>query len=183
MTCVVGYAEQGKIYVGADSAYGRPNEILPRQDAKVFVNGSYIIGGSGCSRTNQILAHIFKPPKPPTRDIHAFMVQDFVEALRKTFKEAGVAGKDKDREEGGEAELVIGVRGKLFTLYRDYQVGVPADSFAACGAGLAYALGAMAALRATRMSPEKRVRIALAAAERYSPWVRRPFIVVSLPGR
>ena len=90
----------------------------------------------------------------------------------------GWARKEEDREVGGT--FLVGVRGRLFAVYDDYQVASAADGFAAVGCGDQVALGALYATAGTGMRPRARVRTALAAAERFSGGVRGPFVVEKL---
>ena len=90
----------------------------------------------------------------------------------------GWARKENEREEGGT--FLVGVRGELFTIMEDYQVGQSADGFDAVGSGTDLALGALYATREGPFRPRQRVRMALAAAERFNAGVRGPFLVKSL---
>jgi ATP-dependent protease HslVU (ClpYQ) peptidase subunit len=102
------------------------------------------------------------------------MATRFIDALRECLKTGGWAAKANDREEGGT--FLVGVHGRLFAVYDDYQVGKAADGFAAVGCGDQIALGALYATAGTGLSPRKRVKTALAAAERFSAGVRGPFV-------
>ena len=73
----------------------------------------------------------------------------------------------------------MGTHGRLFFVSADYQVGEPADPYAAVGCGDGYALGALHATEGGRMAPQRRLDAALAAAERFSNGVRGPFAHVS----
>ena len=106
------------------------------------------------------------------------VVLAFIDSVRDCLKKGGWAKKNSDREEGGR--FLVGVRGVLYTVYEDYQVGRAADGFAAVGSGEEPALGALFATQDIGLGPRRRVRIALAAAERFSAGVRAPFVVKSL---
>ena len=101
----------------------------------------------------------------------------FIDAVRDCLKTGGWAKKDDEREEGGT--FLVGVKGRLFTVEDDYQVGASADGYAAVGCGSEIALGALFATARTRMSPERRLTVALEAAERFSAGVRGPFLCLS----
>ncbi len=106
------------------------------------------------------------------------MVTTFIDAVRACLKHGGWARKDSEREEGGT--FLVGVRGQLFAVYDDYQVGKAADGFAAVGSGSQIALGALYATAGTGMKPKKRVEVALHAAERFSAGVRGPFVCMAI---
>jgi ATP-dependent protease HslVU (ClpYQ) peptidase subunit len=172
MTAVVGLIEGGKVYIGADSAGVSGLNLTVRADAKVFRRKRYLFGFTTSFRMGQLIRYSLVLPKP-TGNLDAFMSTTFVDALRDCLKSGGWAAKDNDREEGGT--FLVGVRGRLYAVYGDYQVGKAADGFAAVGCGDQVALGALFATADAGLSPRRRVLGALAAAERFSAGVRGPF--------
>jgi len=96
------------------------------------------------------------------------------------LKAGGWAKKDNDREESGT--FLVGVHGRLFTVEEDYPVVASTDGYAAVGCGSELALGALYATAGISLSPERRVMLALQAAERFSAGVRGPFLL-PVPGR
>ena len=172
MTCIVGMTEKGKVYLGGDSAGVGGYSLTVRADRKVFRNGDFVMGFTTSFRMGQLLAHALKPPKRfPDSDVYAFMVTDFINAVRDCLKSGGYAEKHNDAEQGGT--FLVGYEGRLFTVYGDYQVAEHVDGFAAVGCGHEIALGAMFASKS--LKPTERVRVALEAAERFSAGVRGPF--------
>lgn len=165
------------VIIGGDSAGVGGWEVTIRRDPKVFVVGEYAIGFTSSFRMGQILQHEFAPPKPPAKqaDLMRHMVVDFVGAVRGCLKSGGFATKEKEAESGGT--FIVGVRGRLFEIASDYQVGEPVDPYASVGCGFAYALGAMAA---SSGDPVARVRKALTIAARFSTGVRGPFRIVEV---
>jgi ATP-dependent protease HslVU (ClpYQ) peptidase subunit len=124
----------------------------------------------------QLIHHALTPPKPKG-PLDRFMSTTFIDAIRTCLKDGGWARRENDREEGGT--FLVGVRGDIFVVYEDYQVGQAADGFAAVGCGDQVALGALYATAGSELTPRKRVMLALAAAERFSTGVRRPFVCLS----
>ena len=177
MTCIAGLVHDGAVYLAGDSAGCSGWDLTVRADPKVFVSGSYVMGFTTSFRMGQLLRYAFTPPEPETADLHRFMCTSFADALRQCLKDGGWAKKDKDQEEGGT--FVVGTHGRLFFFASDYQVGEPADSYAAVGCGAGYALGALHATEGRGAAPRKRLDAALAAAERFSNGVRGPFAHVS----
>lgn len=179
MTCIVGVAEGGKVWIGGDSAgvdgrYG----LTVRADRKVFRNGPMIMGFTSSFRMGQLLAHALKVPRRhPDDGIYGWMVTEFIDAVRSTLKSGGYAEHHDGAERGGE--FLVGYEGRLFTVNADYQVGENADGYAACGCGDMIALGALHAL-GPAVAPEERVRRALEATERFSGGVRGPFHIESI---
>ena len=177
MTCIAGVVARGRVYVGADSAGSAGVQLVVRKDAKVFRNGPFVLGFTSSFRMGQVLEHAFTPPPLPARRgaLQRYMVVDFVDALRAALKSAGWARQESGQETGGT--FLVGVRGRLFRVEGDYQVGEARDGFDAVGCGADIARGALFAAR--HLKPESRVRLALRAAERCNTDVRGPFRVVS----
>ena len=175
MTAVVGLVHGGSVYIGGDSAGVAGMSLTVRADTKVFRRKRYLFGFTTSFRMGQLIRYSLKLPKPAA-DLDAFMSTKFVDALRDCLKSGGWAAKDNEREEGGT--FLVGVRGRLYTVYSDYQVAKAADGFAAVGCGDEIALGALFATAGVR--PRRRVLGALAAAERFSAGVRGPFVCLKL---
>jgi ATP-dependent protease HslVU (ClpYQ) peptidase subunit len=174
MTAIVGLVHDSKVYIGGDSAGVSGFSINIRRDPKVFRNGPYVLGFTSSFRMGQLLHHAFVPPEP-SGDLDKFMVTTWVDALRDCLKTGGWATKENEQESGGT--FLVGINGRLFEVASDYQVGEPADGFAAIGCGYDLALGAMYAT--IGQAPKRRIRTALEAAERYSAGVQGPFTIVS----
>lgn len=177
MTAIVGLVHEGTVYIGGDSAGVSGYSMTVRADAKVFTVGPYLLGFTTSFRMGQLIRYALDPPTPDGSDLDRFMSTTFVDAVRACLKAGGWAKKDNDREEGGT--FLVGVAGRLFTIEDDYQVGASADGYAAVGCGSEIALGALFATARTRMAPERRIVVALQAAERFSAGVRGPFICLS----
>lgn len=177
MTCIVGLVEKGKVYIGGDSAGVSGYALQIRADRKVFRNGDFIMGFTSSFRMGQLLAHSLKPPRRhATDDVYAYMVTDFVNAVRECLKAGGYAEKHNEAERAGT--FLVGYAGRLFSVHGDYQVGETVHGFDACGCGEQIALGALAVSH--NQKPERRIRDALNAAEQFSAGVRAPFHIESL---
>ena len=178
MTAIVGITDGRTVVIAGDSAGVGGCVTQPRLDAKVFTNGPYVIGYTSSFRMGQILRYAVKAPIPPEGEdgLHAFMCTSFINSVREGLKEGGWASKNNDQEEGGS--FLVGVRGRLFEIEGDYQVGELADGYAAVGYGAEIALGALHATRDAGMTMEARVITALEAAAHFSMGVRPPFTVI-----
>lgn len=175
MTAIVGLVHDGTVHIGGDSAGVGGYSLTVRADAKVFTNGPYVMGFTTSFRMGQLLRHALKAPEPDG-DLEAFMATAFVDAVRTCLKDGGWAKKDNEREEGGI--FLVGAHGRLFCVHSDYQVAEAADGYAAIGCGEDIALGALYATARSRVAPQKRIKLALEAAERFSAGVRGPFAYV-----
>nr|MDT0660142.1 hypothetical protein [Micromonospora sp. DSM 115978] len=179
MTAIVGLVSDGSVYIGGDSAGSDGYSLTVRADGKVFRNGRYLFGFTTSYRMGQLIRYGLTPPKPkPRKDLERFMSTTFIDSLRDCLKSGGWAKKENDREEGGT--FLVGVSGRLFTIYSDYQVAEAADGYAAVGCGDDLALGALYATAGLPIRPKRRVKVALRAAERFSTGVRGPFTCLAL---
>ena len=181
MTCIVGLVRKGRVYLGGDSAGVSGLDIVARKDTKVFFNGEFIMGFTSSFRMGQVLQYDFKPPEIGDHDddLMAFMVRKFIPAVRESFKEAGYVRVDSQRESGGC--FLVGVRGRLFQIDSDFQVGENLMGYAAVGCGEAYALGSLFTTGSDKtLKPEWRLQKALEAAANFSGGVCEPFNFVEV---
>jgi hypothetical protein len=182
MTCIVGIETPDGVVMGGDSAgvYEKTYALNIRADTKVFKRRSddveWIFGFTSSFRMGQLLHYSVKLPKPPSTAaaLNRFMVTTFIDAIRKNFKEGGFMEKEKEAESGGT--FLVGVRGRLFEIEDDFQVGYVHDDFMAVGCGARTAEGSLYATRG--MDPIRRARLALEAAEHFSAGVRHPFKIL-----
>lgn len=182
MTCIVGLVDNGHVYIGADSAGVEPGSMSlnTRADSKIIRNGEFLMGFTSSFRMGQLLAYVLKPPSvPPTGDTMAFMVAEFVEAVRTCLKDGGYAKKKDEEESGGQ--FLVAVRGRLFCVHGDYQVEETTCGYAACGCGDQIARGSLYT-SVGQYTPEVRLKLALKAAAEHSAGVHPPFHVERLAG-
>lgn len=177
MTCIIGYEHNGVVWIGGDSA-GTASDMTQRvrKDKKVFIRDEFIFGFCGSFRMGDLLKHTFVLPSPQKGgDDVAYMVNDFVDALRQCF--------DAENKKSGDEKIVpyilVGYRGKLFNIQGDYQVAQTEDGYDAVGSGADIALGAMHASQSIK-NVKKRIESALAASAKNNAAVRPPFHVLSL---
>ena len=180
MTCIVGILEEnGDIYMGGDSAGSDGNSLSIRADEKVFINEDYIMGFTGSFRMGQLLRYSFKPPKfYGDTDLYSFMVNEFINEVRKCLKKGGFAEKKDEVEKGGL--FLVGYKSKLFVVERDYQVGEMIDNFISIGSGSNVALGSLYSTKDLNIKSEDRINLALKSAEHFTVYVRKPFKIIQL---
>lgn len=172
MTCIVGIVDDGKVMLGGDSAGVAYMDLTSRADAKVFANGDFVFGFTSSFRMGQLLRYALAPPKRhPDKDVMAFMVGEFVDAVRACLKAGGFSKKDSEVETGGN--FLVGYAGRLFNIGIDYQVAEAMCGYDACGCGDNIALGSL--YTSAGMPAAERLKQALAAAEQHSAGVRGPF--------
>ncbi len=181
MTCIVGLIDGEDVYLGGDSAVTVGNEITPQRQPKVFRNGEFLLGSSGSARIKQLLCYSFTPPKRPfAKDLESYMATDFLNALRRCFKDAGLARKISE-EESYYGSVLIAYRGRLFHLGSNYSMHEAHYGYDAIGNGSEIAKGALYATRS--LPPRERITLALEAAAEHVHYVRPPFTIEVLKGR
>jgi len=184
MTCIVGLVENGTIYMGADSAGVEFDSlaIVCRADEKIFIHdsGDFIMGFCGSFRVGQLLRYALNPPDQGARkEDMAYMVTDFVDAVRQIQREKGAITKENELEEINSS-FIVGYNGSIYVIESDFQVGRPIENYASVGCGSQIAFGAMYATKNALMPPKERIELALSAAEQYCAGVRAPFHILSL---
>lgn len=179
MTCVVGIEHEGAVYIGADSAGVDSYDISIRDDEKVFMNEDFIMGFSGSFRIGQLLRYALVPPEQSfKKDDMAYLVTDFIDAVRNMQREKGALKKENE-EESHDSAFLLGYHGRLYIIDEDFQVIRPNECYTAVGAGAAVALGALYASDHIE-DPRRRIVLALEASAMYCAAVRSPFTVLKL---
>lgn len=175
MTCIVGIEHEGHVIIGADSAGVAGHQISARADTKVFRNAEYVMGFTSSFRMGQLLRYSLVPPLPHDWDIDRFMSTDFVNAVRDCLRDGGYARNDSGNESGGT--FLVGIRGQLYRIDSDFQIGRTLDRYDAAGCGEDFALGSLHT--SAGLDPDERVERALEAAAHHSSGVCPPFHLVT----
>ena len=188
MTCIAGIVSgDGFIYMGGDSlTSGSPATI--RKEPKVFVRkdqagNEWIMGTSGSANLHDIVRFVMPLPvkkAPRGKKLHAFIVCEFVPLLKNTVAKAGLLQK-KDGADKLDGSVLVGVNGKIFYVGNNFCITEERENFVAIGSGGESAAGSL--FRASKdgfKDPEKEIRNALGAAERFASTVRGPFHVLKI---
>lgn len=179
MTAIAGIAEDGTVWIGGDSAGVGGLSMQTRSDPKVFKTGEFVIGYTTSFRMGQILRYHLEPPKPYEGDVGmAYMVTRFVPSVKSVLKDHGFQTTKDGQDAGGT--FLVGYRGNLYLIERDYQVGQIRQTYHACGCGSDLILGSLFTTDMFELRPHERIQIALSAAVEFSAGVRGPFCVVSV---
>jgi len=180
MTCIVGIVDEknNKVIIGGDSAASAGSGIQIRKDVKVFKNKNFVIGCTSSFRMIQLLQFSFVPPDVVEKDIFEYMCTDFINAVRKCFKNGGFLQKYTDGDEKG-GTFLVGYKNRLFKIDHDFQVAENLNGMDACGCGEEFALGALLALKNLNSSKDGKILRALEVAELLSSGVAGPFVIES----
>jgi 20S proteasome alpha/beta subunit len=179
MTAICGFADKTGVYLGGDNLGVAGLSITLRSDHKVFhVGQSFIIGFTSSYRMGGILKYKFDPPQQLTSQLDdlQYMSTSFIDSVRACFSANGFG--DGNNNTGGS--FLVGYKGVLYSVDSDFQVGIPSACYDSVGCGSDLVLGAMFATEKMNMAPEKRITLALSAAEKFSGGVGGPFTIVSL---
>lgn len=135
MTCIIGYIDENGVGHMAGDTAGTAVSQHYRSDnvhAKVFQNGSMLIGYTSSFRMGQILEHVFvQPDHPEGMSDYQYMITKVVPAIRNTFVTESFMGKE---EKHGGTFLII-YNHKLFAIQDDFAVFERPRNFDSCGSG------------------------------------------------
>lgn len=189
MTCVVGIAHSGQVWIGADSLAGDSQRyaIEYRVAPKVFkLKDRMLIGYTTSFRMGQLLQYrLTLPDHPDSMSDEEYLHCDFIDAIRNLFKSHGFASVKENKEEGGQ--FLVGYRQKLYRVDSEFTIAQLSRCFDAVGSGEHYALGALYVLE--RHAPyrdwlDETPRVitqAIGAAAEFSAYVGGAVTVEHLP--
>lgn len=179
MTAIAGIAENGRVWIGGDSAGVSGLSLSTRSDPKVFINGDFIFGYTSSFRMGQILEYLFSPPTPyENENGMAYMIRRFIPEVKESLKNGGYQNSSSGQDIGGT--FLVGHRGVLYEVESDYQVVRVNQPYDACGCGKDLILGSLYTTDQYDLSPEERITTALDAAASFSAGVRGPYTILSV---
>jgi ATP-dependent protease HslVU (ClpYQ) peptidase subunit len=173
MTIIVGVTEGDQVFMAADSA-AVLDDLLVFQygNGKLFRIGEMIVGMAGSPRIGQVLQHAINEIDLGD-DVLGTLIMSFVPTLQEVLEDQ----RSLLLEEGMAvmaSTFLLGARGKLYLLDRDFQVTELVDGYGAIGTASPIAYGS---LHSTfDYAPELRVSVALEACVKHSPVVAAPFV-------
>lgn len=184
MTCITAIAVgDGTVVMGGDSATvdDRVLSIGTIVEPKVWTLGPLLFGACGSFRVSQLLRwHLTVPVPDPGCDPLEYLTGPVVNAMRESLTIGGALTtfQEDNTEALTESGFLLGYAGRVFELYSDFGIGELTQGYGAVGCGWALALGALVATEGFDLTPKRRVRLALAAAERHSAGVQGPMTVL-----
>lgn len=178
MTCIIGLAQGGKVWMGGDSASASGWQMRKVSLPKVFKVQEFLIGYTSSFRMGQILEHHLNVPTQNGQSDVKYLVTQFIPRVRDCLKERWFDNiKNEDAKSG---IFLLGYRGHLYRVDSDFQVNEYVDDFDACGCGESYALAAMKVLLTLCVPPEECISRALEIVAYFSGGVCRPFHILSV---
>lgn len=185
MTVIIGIKHEGEVWLGADAFLGNGQYAYRVAQPKIFRcqvpnGGQMVIGVSGGHRANFLMRSIELPEHPKEMDTHTYVAEFLVNAIRERYSKAGYLENENSIEKN-EAILLIGYYGRLFAVWYNFQVDEYAQNYAAIGAGMEIALGALWMVDVhSDYPPDEKIRLVLDACEEHSPWVSRPYTIMKV---
>jgi ATP-dependent protease HslVU (ClpYQ) peptidase subunit len=183
MTCVVGLADRGEVWIGVDSLGTGSCGAYPHHEdtAKMFRKGDMLIGYSGEPRVAQIIQYTITLPErlaeTPTME---YLVRDVIGTMRSGIEAAGWEVRFDPKSEQTWA-LVVGYEGAIYRISYDFQIERLARDFVTEGCGREWAGGSLWTTGGMpRIAPQERIRLALAAASELDIHVAAPFHIERL---
>ena len=172
MTCIVGIASEGVVYIGGDRGLSDSDSILSMPRSKVVRNGEYLIGYAGSLGVGQLLQMIDLPI--PGRNPEMTLRTTFTKAYKNSLEEYGPAAITEEND----TDFLIGVKGKLYE-YSIADCSVAEVEYSAVGSGSPIALGSLYTSNNYK-DIHKRIKIALEAACMLSPTCQLPIDIIKL---
>lgn len=179
MTCIVGIAHEGVVYMGGDSC-GSDYSWQQVGNPKVFiVDDRFIIGCTTSFRMIDLLNYEFEvEEQTEDQSDDEYMRTTFIRAVRQCFIDNGWMKSPSDKQEGGN--FLVGYNGNLYEVQDDFSVLNSPEEGISVGSGEQPARGSLYTTRQFPWTPEQRVEAALEAAERVATGVRGPFLQLEL---
>jgi 20S proteasome alpha/beta subunit len=175
MTCIIGLEYAGAVWMGADSYVGEGHTADSLREPKVHRSGIALLGHSGSYRRLCVLRAEriqLDGGAWTARKVTLEVVPQMVSILERHGVRHREAGSGPD--ESGGTVLCIG--GRVFEIDSAMSVVRSRYGYSAIGSDARPALGSLAST--ADLEPRKRVLLALEAAERHTPTVRRPWKIL-----
>lgn len=176
MTCIAAIAEDGKVWMGGDTAAMSGWDLNIIKDSKVANKDNILIGSSGDCRTGNLLSHVFQPPvRDANQTVEQYLAGPFVDGIRDLIRDHRTEYKD-----GCNSVLLVGLEGRVFMFDSVLSFVEPVCGYTSIGCGSDLAKGSLFTTEVAKsLTPKERLTIALTAAATHSAGVNGPFTYVS----
>lgn len=173
MTCIVGIAQNGKVWIGGDSASVQGWLVRRTALPKVFRVQNFLIGYTSSFRFGQILQYHFSAPKQNGQSDIKYLVTVVVPEIRQCMKEHWFENVLSEDDKGGR--FLLGYNRQLYRVDMDFQVNPTISGYDACGSGQEFALSVLYTHR--KLASKKRILKALKTAAHFCGSVCKPFVI------
>lgn len=177
MTCIVGIAKQGTVWLGGDRAatgHGLDRTII--KEPKVFMKEGIGFGVCGLPKVMDALQHAAELPAYTGGDPKGYLVSEVVPAVRECLKRLECT-EEHNGQQYFHGAMLIGFKGRLFQMECNFQLVESSKGFDAVGSGADAALGS---LRSSKGKPKDRVLESLKVSAENNAGVAPPFDVIEV---
>ena len=165
MTTLAAIQGDGWCSIGADSqASDESGFTMEIVTGKIFSSGPVVIAGAGAVRGINILQFGWTAPKYTGKSSDHYITKTLIPSIRKVFIESGYDMKADVDTASNDNEFLIAVRGTLYAIGGDYSWERCSRGIYVSGSGGKYALGALAALKADRVTTSAQAEVMLTKA-------------------
>lgn len=184
MTCIVGYAKKGVVWIGGDSLVsdGWIEWEQSTEESKVFKRNNILFGVSGGCRQAQLLKFTLAiPDRKENQDDNDYLYNSLCPSILKCLKDNDAVAI-KDNVAKASIGIVIGYKGKLYTMCTALSLVKPQNPYCAEGSGYLLALGSMHTIEsnALKLDPVQKITQSLEAASKFCPGVGGHFDILKL---
>jgi len=173
MTCIVALKDNGRIYMGADSAITFGNVILDLNIPKIHKVGKFILGYAGHVKVGQIIKSNFIETEEQGKESDLEYIIKKVGEIKTILNDNGI-GHIENNQEWQSNDILIAYKKEMYRVGSWYSVSTFRHDYISIGSGEEYALGALYA--GASLSPRTRITQALEAAAKFSKGVCGPFM-------
>jgi len=186
MSCIIGYADNEKVYMCYDSIEicDADHSYKVTTTDKCFIKKNILFGCVGSIRAITLFKYKlnFDLQKKGMSD-HEYLSTIVIDRIRDLFVDYGCMIKNDDGEEKvlANSQMLIGYKGKLYEMYPDFYVGEIANpSYEAIGFNGSYALGSLYALESSNMTPEEKLLFSMSAVRKFAVTICEPYKIISI---
>lgn len=170
MTCIVGIAHEGVVYIGGDRGISNNETILSMSRPKIGVRGDWIYGYSGDLGIGQLLEVIDLPIVEDNDDPYMVIMNELIYTLHERINHF-------IKNDEPQAEFLIGCKGRLFELNTEAW-GIAEVQETSIGSGSQFSLGSL--YSSIDKDPIDRIGLAVGSAITYSPSCQGPMDILFL---
>jgi len=176
MTCIIAVGDGKNVAMAGERGNSDSSMILSSSTPKIIDVGHYLYGFAGITGPSQLIAYRFTfPPIPRNADMTAFMLTEFMPALR-SFCHGHEIVPDKEDD---SATILIGTRGKVYEI-DTYDFQCVEYIYSAIGSGREYALGSIyTQLHSGVQDLSSLVSSAIESAIQFSPTCQGPVDILT----
>jgi ATP-dependent protease HslVU (ClpYQ) peptidase subunit len=173
VTCIVGIAKDGMVYIGGERGASDGSSIVSLDTPKIYIMGEWIFGYAGSMGIGQIMQIIDIPILEDDDDPFMVLRIDIVDLFKSMVEHQGIT-----MNEDNDTDILIGCRGRLFE-FSPADCSVAEIKETSIGSGGNFALGSLyTTSQYESASPIYRITTSIESAIRYSPSCQGPIDIL-----